>query len=62
MVFYQDLPETAIRTKLHYLMKSKINMDKIILQVGALSQFQLNERIPPLQNRQRTEPRNSALT
>lgn len=35
MAFYQDLSETAVRSKARYLMKSKINTDKIILQVGA---------------------------
>lgn len=35
MAFYQDLSETAVRSEARYLMKSKINKDKIILQVGA---------------------------
>lgn len=51
MAFYQDLSETAVRSKPHHLMKSKINTDKIILQAGALSQSQqhldLVEGVPP---------------
>lgn len=50
MAFYQDLSETAVRSKLHHLMKSKINTDKIILQVGALSQSRWHEQVTPPQN------------
>lgn len=50
MAFYQDLSETAIRSKLHHLMKSKINTDKIILQVEALSQSQRQNQVVPPQN------------
>ena len=50
MAFYQDLSETAVRSKLHHLIKSEINTDKIILQVGALSQSRRHEQVAPLQN------------
>lgn len=66
MAFYQDLSETAVRSKLHHLMKSKINKDKIILQVGALSQSRWHEQVAPPQNHCSVEqdppPENSALT
>lgn len=50
MAFYQDLSATAVRSKLHPLMKSEINTDKIILQVGALSQSWQHEQVAPPQN------------
>lgn len=46
MAFYQDLYEAAIRSKLHNLMKSKINKEKIIPQVEALRQSKPNRVAP----------------
>lgn len=55
MAFYQDLPATAVRSKLHHLMKSEINTDKIILQVGALNQSRRHEQVAPPQNHRLVE-------